>query len=253
MRQKLMLTAGLMGLALRASAVTHDVMIMDFAFTPPNLTVQVGDTVRWSNHDFFPHTVTALNAPFFNSGTIPSGGTYSFTFTASGLTNYRCNIHPHMTGTVTVASSSATVSGAITLQALIPSPAGQEVMFEVRNGATVVDTQMVMLGAGGTYSFATTQTGTRAIAAKGSHWLSKSSGNVNLSAGGTTNVSLTLLNGDADDDNEVGIGDYALVSASYNSAPGDGNWDARADLNGDESVDIGDYAILSQNYGLIGE
>lgn len=188
MRQRLMLTAGLLGLALHASAVTHDVMIMDFAFTPPNLNVQVGDTVRWSNHDFFPHTVTALDAPFFNSGTIPSGGTYSFTFTASGLTNYRCNIHTHMTGTVNVASSSATVSGAITLQAFIPSPAGEEVMFEVRNGATVVDTQMVMLGAGGSYSFATSQTGTRAIAAKGSHWLSKSSGNVNLSAGGTTNV-----------------------------------------------------------------
>ncbi|MBX7132104.1 MAG: hypothetical protein K1X67_05425 [Fimbriimonadaceae bacterium] len=252
MRKRTMITAGLMCLAVHSIAVTHDVMIMDFAFSPANITIQPGDTVRWSNHDFVPHTATALNG-LFNSGTIFSGGTWSFTFTTAGLANYRCNIHPHMTGSVNVASTSATVSGNITLEAYIPGASGQHIMFEVRDGASVVDTQMVMLGAGGAYSFATSQIGTRAIAAKGDHWLSKSSGNVTLAAGGTTSVSLTLLNGDSDDDNEVGIGDYAVISSAYNSGPGDAQWDARGDLNGDDAVDIADYAILSQNYGLMGD
>jgi plastocyanin len=252
MRQRTLLMAGLLGLALQAGAVTHDVMIMGFAFSPANLTIQVGDTVRWTNHDFAPHTATALNG-LFNSGTISSGNNWSRTFNAAGTTNYRCNFHVSMTGTINVVSPLATVSGAITLQSYDPSPAGQQVTFEVRDGLSVVDTKLVTLGAGGAYSFTTTQSGSRAIAAKASHWLSKSSGNVTLSAGGTTNVSLTLLNGDSDGDNEVGIGDYAIISGAYNSGPGDANWDARGDLNGDDAVDIADYAILSQNYGLMGE
>ena len=35
--------------------------------------------------------------------------------------------------------------------------------------------------------------------------------------------------------------------------PGDINWDPYADLNGDDEVSIGDYAILSANYGLSGD
>ena len=66
-------------------------------------------------------------------------------------------------------------------------------------------------------------------------------------------MNFSLTNGDSDGDNEVGIGDYAVLSSAYNSSNGDPNWDATADLNGDDAVDIADYAILSANYGLAGD
>ncbi len=66
-------------------------------------------------------------------------------------------------------------------------------------------------------------------------------------------INVTLINGDCDRDNEVGIGDYAILSASYGSDLGGPGWNADADLNGDDAVDIADYAILSQNYGLVGD
>ena len=74
-----------------------------------------------------------------------------------------------------------------------------------------------------------------------------------LAIGGLASAQLSLLNGDCDGDNEVGIGDYAMVSAAYNSTPVDPNWNELADLNDDGSVDIADYAVSSANYGQHGD
>ncbi|MBX7135887.1 MAG: hypothetical protein K1X67_24730 [Fimbriimonadaceae bacterium] len=59
--------------------------------------------------------------------------------------------------------------------------------------------------------------------------------------------------GDADGDNEVGIGDYALLSAAYGSSPGMPNWSPQCDFDCDEEIGIGDYALLSANYGMAGD
>ena len=66
-------------------------------------------------------------------------------------------------------------------------------------------------------------------------------------------MNFVLTNGDCDGDNEVGVGDYAVLSFAYNSSVGDPTFVADADFNGDEAVDIADYSILSANYGLFGE
>lgn len=66
-------------------------------------------------------------------------------------------------------------------------------------------------------------------------------------------VDLIMINGDADVDNTIGIGDYAILSFAYGSFPGELNWDPAADFNGDDNVDIADYAILSDNYGIDGD
>ena len=87
---------------------------------------------------------------------------------------------------------------------------------------------------------------------KGPHWLRRTL-NVNATSADVTGLVFSMVNGDADGDNEVGIGDYALVSSSYGSGPGDPGWQPNADLNGDESVDIADYAILSSHYGEAGD
>ena len=79
----------------------NSVSIANMAFNPKGITVKAGTTVTWTNNDVMTHTVTADNDSF-NSGNIPSGSVFSFTFSTAGVFNYHCSIHPSMTGTITV-------------------------------------------------------------------------------------------------------------------------------------------------------
>ena len=86
-----------------AFAATVNVNIQGFAFTPKNPTVNVGDTVVWTQNDASPHTVSSTSAPFvLNSGNLGRTATYSHIFNSVGTFPYRCNIHPSMTGSITV-------------------------------------------------------------------------------------------------------------------------------------------------------
>jgi plastocyanin len=80
----------------------NEVFIIDMAFSPSSLTVSAGTTVKWTNKDAMAHTVTSVPAGLFDSGTIPNGGTFSFTFPTAGSFNYYCSIHPTMLGVVIV-------------------------------------------------------------------------------------------------------------------------------------------------------
>jgi plastocyanin len=82
-------------------ADTVDVSIGSFVFIPQALTINVGQTVRWTNNHTFNHTVTE-DALLFDSGTLLPGQTFSFTFNAAGVYPYHCSIHLSMTGTITV-------------------------------------------------------------------------------------------------------------------------------------------------------
>ena len=84
------------------------ISIDNFAFKPRELSVPVGATVTWVNHDDVPHTATAStatangDAPAFDSGPLDTDEKFSFTFTTPGTYSYFCKVHPHMTGTVIV-------------------------------------------------------------------------------------------------------------------------------------------------------
>ena len=77
-------------------------------FSPAQVTIAPGTTVRWINDANMLHTITPLNAS--QPGAWPSqqldnaGQTYEFTFTTAGTFDYRCNPHAGlgMTGTITV-------------------------------------------------------------------------------------------------------------------------------------------------------
>lgn len=84
-----------------SSAALIDVVLLDNSFTPANVTVNVGDTVFWTNAGVMPHTVTADNGSF-DSDTLQSGATYSISFDAPGTYTYHCKFHSGMTGIVTV-------------------------------------------------------------------------------------------------------------------------------------------------------
>ena len=88
----------------RVRGATHAVEIGDGFFSPASLSVQVGDTVTWTNVDDSPHTVSSAA---FDSGNLDAGQTYAFTFTEAGTFSYRCNYHDEMTAGITVAKAAS--------------------------------------------------------------------------------------------------------------------------------------------------
>jgi plastocyanin len=79
-----------------------EVAIRNFAYAPPALTVVTGTAVSWTNEDEAPHTVTADDGESFESTLLDQGGTYQLAAPAPGTYEYHCEVHPFMTGTLTV-------------------------------------------------------------------------------------------------------------------------------------------------------
>lgn len=146
-----------------------------------------------------------------------------------------------------------TIEGTVLLQDTQSTGEGEPVRIELLQANSAAETHEITLGEGGSFSIQTHLNGPTIVAVKGRHWLRRKSNVVQLAIGGLASAQLSLLNGDCDGDNEVGIGDYAMVSAAYNSTPVDPNWNELADLNDDGSVDIADYAVSSANYGQHGD
>lgn len=80
---------------------TNEVWIQGMAFSPSSITVTTGTTITWTNKDSYAHTVSS-NDSLFESGSIGSGKTFTYTFTTTGTFLYHCSIHPSMTGSVVV-------------------------------------------------------------------------------------------------------------------------------------------------------
>jgi plastocyanin len=81
---------------------TAAVKIDNFSFAPKELTVAVGTTVTWTNHDDIPHTVVSTEGNVFKSKVLDTDEKFSYTFTKAGTFPYFCSIHPKMTGKVVV-------------------------------------------------------------------------------------------------------------------------------------------------------
>ena len=75
--------------------------IVDFAFSPEPVTVTAGQTVTWTNHDPFAHSIKSSDGSF-DSASLGQGASYSATFSTPGTYAYLCGIHNSMTGTVVV-------------------------------------------------------------------------------------------------------------------------------------------------------
>lgn len=81
---------------------TQEVAIIDFTFTPANITVEEGTTVVWTNIDAVDHTVTS---DFFTSDVLKPGDSFLYTFEQEGTLEYFCSIHPQMKGKVNVSAA----------------------------------------------------------------------------------------------------------------------------------------------------
>jgi plastocyanin len=78
----------------------HQVTIQQFKFEPQELTVNVGDTVVFTNQDAMPHN--AVSAGKFDSGKIAHGATGKVVAKEKGTFDYICTFHPNMKGRLIV-------------------------------------------------------------------------------------------------------------------------------------------------------
>lgn len=92
--------------ALPVLAADQSVDMSGFAFSPSTVTVGVGDDVTWMNSDAVGHNATATDNAWA-TGTVAGGASAAVTFATAGTFDYRCTIHPDMTGTVVVQAGAA--------------------------------------------------------------------------------------------------------------------------------------------------
>jgi plastocyanin len=109
-RRRAVLSAALLasvvvaGMSRDVPAAAHEATAVDihsYRFDPADVTVDAGTTVTWTNHDRAAHDVTFTSGAI-TSGSLPTGQSWSFTFEDPGTVTYLCQVHPDMTGTITV-------------------------------------------------------------------------------------------------------------------------------------------------------
>lgn len=89
------------GNAAGSKPVTHKVTIEEMQFKPAGVSAARGDSIVWTNKDFFPHTVTA-NSGQFDSHEIKPNESWTYRATKAGEFEYICSLHPTMKGTLRV-------------------------------------------------------------------------------------------------------------------------------------------------------
>jgi plastocyanin len=87
-----------------AAAEIPGVTIDNYQFAPATLTIAVGSSVTWTNHDSDIHSVAADDGDpvMFKSAGLDTDDKFTFTFAKAGTYLYHCSLHPHMTGKIVV-------------------------------------------------------------------------------------------------------------------------------------------------------
>ncbi len=92
--------------AYAGASTIRTVSIVDFAFDPTDLSVNVGDTVQWIDNGTAEEGHNVIGDGL-QSPTLHTGESYSFTFSTAGTYSYECTIHPKMKATLEVVDPNA--------------------------------------------------------------------------------------------------------------------------------------------------
>lgn len=155
-------------LALPSSAGSHVafVYVQFSAYGPSQLDVLPGQTVKWTNVSSRTHTVTSDDG-LFDSGDVPGGSNFSFTFSSVGTYRYHCTIHQSITGEIDVRRLTL---GVLPTAAV---PKGDPVEFDGVTAAPGKTVSIQLRLDGGRFT-----TIGRARAAANGHWTAKLSAQV---------------------------------------------------------------------------
>ncbi len=137
--------------------------------------------------------------------------------------------------------------------------------FEFRDATTgaVKDVLTVPLDALGNYSLeASVVPGTYDIAIRSSATLRRVVQDVVISGSSTNNVSAQLINGDIDQDNAIGLGDYLALAQYFDLTSASPDWltpdgsgisPSLCDLDNGGAVDLSDYLVLAASFDVVGD
>lgn len=84
-----------------ATAKTHKVEIMNFAFSSASLEISVGDIVEFTNLDAVKHSAVEDNG-VFDTGLLAKGESKQIAFSETGEFAYYCGPHPDMRASIIV-------------------------------------------------------------------------------------------------------------------------------------------------------
>ena len=85
-----------------AAGDTLEIAIVNFSFSPKEVTIKKGTTVTWTNQDSVIHTATS-DTGVFDSGDLSQGQSFSYTFSTAGTFPYVCTPHKaNMKATIVV-------------------------------------------------------------------------------------------------------------------------------------------------------
>lgn len=126
-------------------------------FVPDQMTVLIGDTVTWTNHDSTTHTVTG---DAFDSGHLAPGASFSVAFDKPGSYRYHCTIHRFMQGEVDVFALALTgpehsvpLGSSVTLTGLASPGAGSVTLEQQQADGSYVGVASTGIGGDGAFSF----------------------------------------------------------------------------------------------------
>lgn len=143
------------------------------------------------------------------------------------------------------------LTASVTLDSYAPGPDGVPVdlwVYDVTAGGDLVGSYQVILDTNGQF---TQDLGIKRgtgreyrVRAKSSHWLAT---DFSFTAGGDQLVTWQFVNGDADGDNQIGLGDLNRMLLSFARTD-----DPDADVDGDGSVGLGDLNVALINFAKTG-
>ncbi len=89
----------------RAAAASQEngakISIVNFAFTPAEITIRSGESVTWANDDGAPHGLKFHDGAKGTDLLLP-GANFTRRFDRPATYDYDCAVHPYMTGRVVV-------------------------------------------------------------------------------------------------------------------------------------------------------
>jgi hypothetical protein len=188
----------------------------------------------------------------FDSAAVPpSNGEGMLRFFASDQGNTTIHEEPNL-------YTQAWITSKVTLQDCL-YPTDQPVTVNIHyhdndnNAENDYDQQVVTLAEDGSYTLVGVRPVDCSIQVKADKWLSQSVDAHLNAAGHVFADSVTLLAGDANNDNSADVLDLDLLIQAFDSEEGDPNFILGADFNCDTRVDVLDLALLITNFDKVGE
>ncbi|MBL1279132.1 MAG: T9SS type A sorting domain-containing protein [Fluviicola sp.] len=124
------------------SQVLVNIDVSGISFTPSSITINVGDTVRWTNssgtHNVNATTATYPGNPASFGNSLGTGWVFTHIFTVAGSYDYRCDAHFNsgMAGTITVQAPASLEENSIVKSLIFPIPASNSITIELNQDNT---------------------------------------------------------------------------------------------------------------------